>query len=64
MNLNAIRRALKEGYQDRGVFEPEERFWKAVKEVIDVLERKNHKGKNCKKLNSHLAPARRNRFLK
>ena len=28
MNLNAVRRALEEGYGDRGVFEPEEKFWK------------------------------------
>jgi hypothetical protein len=35
-----------------------------VKEVIDVLQRKSHKSENCKKLNSQLAPARKNRFLK
>ena len=28
MNLNAVRRALEEGYEDRGVCEPEEKFWK------------------------------------
>jgi hypothetical protein len=43
MNLKALRRALKAGYEDRGVFEPEERFWRAVKEVIEMLDRKNEK---------------------
>ena len=43
MNSKTLRRALKEGYEDRGVFEPEERFWRAVKEVIDMLESKNEK---------------------
>ena len=37
MNLNAVRRALEEGYEDRGVFEPDEKFWQAVKQVIDML---------------------------
>jgi len=41
MNLNAVRRALEEGYEDRGVFEPEEKFWQAVKQVIDMLGRKD-----------------------
>jgi hypothetical protein len=41
MNLNAVRRALEEGYEDRGVFEPEEKFWRAVKQVIDMLGRKD-----------------------
>jgi hypothetical protein len=41
MNLNAVRRALEEGYEDRGVFEPEEKFWQAVKQVMDMLGRKN-----------------------
>jgi len=41
MNLNAVRRALEEGYEDRGVFEPEEKFWQAVKQVIDMLRRKD-----------------------
>jgi hypothetical protein len=41
MNLNAVRRALEEGYEDRGVFEPEEKFWQAVKQVIDMLVRKD-----------------------
>lgn len=40
MNLNAVRRALEEGYKDRGVFEPEEKFWQAVKQVMDLLGRK------------------------
>jgi DNA replication initiation complex subunit (GINS family) len=38
MNLKALRRALEAGYEDRGVFEPEEKFWKAVKHVIEMLE--------------------------
>jgi hypothetical protein len=41
MNLNAVRRALEEGYEDRGVFEPEAKFWQAVKQVIDMLRRKD-----------------------
>jgi hypothetical protein len=41
MNLNAVRRALEEGYEDRGVFEPEEKFWQAVKQVIGLLGRKD-----------------------
>ena len=41
MNLNAVRRALEEGYEDRGVFEPEEKFWQAVKQLIDMLGRKD-----------------------
>jgi hypothetical protein len=41
MNLNAVRRALEEGYEDRGVFEPEEKFWQAVKQVIDMPGRKD-----------------------
>jgi DNA replication initiation complex subunit (GINS family) len=45
MNLKAIRRALEAGYEDRGVFEPEEKFWKAVKQVIDMLETNNEEKK-------------------
>jgi hypothetical protein len=41
MNLNTVRRVLEEGYEDRGVFEPEEKFWQAVKQVIDMLGRKD-----------------------
>jgi hypothetical protein len=43
MKLKTLRRILKDGYEDRGVFEPEEKFWKAVKEVIEMLNRKNEK---------------------
>jgi energy-coupling factor transporter ATP-binding protein EcfA2 len=45
MNFKALRRALEAGYEDRGVFEPEEKFWKAVKQVIDMLGTKNEKKK-------------------
>jgi len=45
MNLKALRRALEAGYEDRGVFEPEEKFWKAVKQVIDMLETNNKEKK-------------------
>ena len=41
MNLNVVRRALEAGYEDRGVFEPDEKFWQAVKQVIDMLGRKD-----------------------
>jgi len=64
MNINAIRRALEEGYEDRGVFEPEEKFWKAVKEVIDMLEPKNRKMGSRKGLSLHFARERKKRFLK
>ena len=43
MILKALRRALKAGYEDRGVFEPEEKFWKAVKQLIEMLNMKNEK---------------------
>jgi len=49
MNLNAVRRALEEGYEDRGVFEPEEKFWQAVKQVIDMLGRKDRQRVSKKK---------------
>jgi hypothetical protein len=45
MNFRALCRVLKDGYEDRGVFEPEEKFWKAVKQVIDMLETKNEETK-------------------
>jgi len=48
MKMNAIRSALEEGYEDRGVFEPDEEFWNAVKQVIDLLERKDHKVETTK----------------
>ena len=41
MNLNTVRRVLEDAYEDRGVFEPEEKFWQAVKQVIDMLGRKD-----------------------
>jgi hypothetical protein len=41
MKLKTLRRVLKDGYEDRGVFEPEEKFWKAVKQVIEMLNMKN-----------------------
>lgn len=37
MNLNTVRRVLEKAYEDRGVFELEEKFWQAVKRVIDML---------------------------
>lgn len=43
MKRKTLHRVLKDGYEDRGVFEPEEKFWKAVKEVIEILNRKNEK---------------------
>jgi hypothetical protein len=43
VKLKTLHRVLKDGYEDRGVFEPEEKFWKAVKEVIEMLNRKNGK---------------------
>jgi hypothetical protein len=43
MNLKAIRHAMKAGYEDRGVFEPAEKFWRAVNEVIGLLENKKLK---------------------
>ena len=64
MKLNAIRRALREGYEDRGVFEPEERFWTAVKEVIEMLETNNPKIESGKGLSRHFARARKKRSLK
>jgi hypothetical protein len=45
MKLKTLRRVLKNGYEDRGVFEPEEKFWKAVKQVIDTLETNNEEKK-------------------
>lgn len=45
MKLKTLRRVLKNGYEDRGVFEPEEKFWKAVKQVIDMLETNNEEKK-------------------
>jgi hypothetical protein len=43
MKLKTLRRVLRDGYEDRGVFEPEEKFWKAVKQVIEMLNIKNEK---------------------
>ena len=45
MKLKTLSRVLKNGYEDRGVFEPEEKFWKAVKQVIDMLETNNEEKK-------------------
>lgn len=59
MNLRALCRVLKDGYEDRGVFEPEEKFWKAIKEVIDTLETKNKEKKRPARLSRRRLTAQR-----
>lgn len=48
MKLETIRRSFQRAYDDRGVFEPDEKFWRAVKQVIDSLQDKRSKPRKDK----------------
>jgi hypothetical protein len=36
-----IRRSLQRGYDERGVLEPDEKFWSAVKQILIWLQKKS-----------------------
>jgi hypothetical protein len=40
MKQATIRRSLQRGYDERGVLEPGESFWRAVKQIIILLQEK------------------------
>jgi hypothetical protein len=41
MKEATIRRSLQRGYDERGVLEPDENFWRAVKQIIIWLQKKS-----------------------
>jgi len=41
MKQATIRRSLQRGYDERGVLEPDEKFWSAVKQILIWLQKKS-----------------------